>query len=247
MKSTTRAVPRVAVKVAEEPEAQTLRSIWVVFLVLATAILFCHNASSAPQPQGASTVSVTDVDKKDQDKKEELVATFAGGCFWCTEAVFERMEGVNDVVSGYIGGTVPNPTYEQVCGKKTGHAEAVEIYYDPSKVQFEELLEVFFKTHDPTTLNKQGADEGPQYRSSVFYHDEEQKEATKKYIKKLEDSKEYDRKIVTQLEKATTFYDAEEFHQDFFRRNPNYGYCRAVVVPKVRKFNRNFGDKIKKK
>lgn len=178
--------------------------------------------------------------------KEETVATLAGGCFWCTEAVFERMEGVNDVISGYIGGTVPNPTYEQVCGKKTGHAEAVEVYYDPTKVTYEELLEVFFKTHDPTTLNKQGADEGPQYRSSVFYHDEEQRAAAEKYIKKLGESGEYDRKVVTQLEKATTFYPAEEYHQDFFRRNPNYGYCRAVVVPKVRKFNRNFGDKIKK-
>ena len=177
---------------------------------------------------------------------KEAVATLAGGCFWCTEAVFERMEGVNDVVSGYIGGHVPNPTYEQVCSKKSGHAEAVEVYYDPSKVSFEELLEVFFKTHDPTTLNRQGADEGPQYRSSVFYHNDEQKKAAEKYIKKLDDSREFRRPVVTKLEKATTFYPAEEHHQDFYRRNPNQGYCQAVVRNKVRKFNREFGDKIKK-
>ena len=237
---------RVAIIAAEYPRQDRLKLLWVWFLVLATAILLGCNAAAAPQPEGDPTVSTSDVDDKQNAEEKELVATFAGGCFWCTEAVFERMEGVNDVISGYVGGHVPNPTYEQVCGKKTGHAEAVEIYYDPAKVKYEELLEVFFKTHDPTTLNRQGADEGPQYRSSVFFHNEEQKEATKKYIKKLGESGEYDREIVTQLEKATTFYPAEEVHQDFFRKNPNYGYCRAVVVPKVRKFNRNFGDKIKK-
>jgi methionine-S-sulfoxide reductase len=177
---------------------------------------------------------------------KEAVATLAGGCFWCTEAVFERMKGVKDVVSGYIGGTVPNPTYEQVGAKTTGHAEAVEITYDPSVTSYEELLEVFFKTHDPTTLNKQGADEGPQYRSAIFYHDDQQKNAAEQYIKKLNESGEFDSAIVTTLEKATKFYLAEEYHQDFFRRNPNYGYCQAVVRNKVRKFNREFGDKVKK-
>jgi methionine-S-sulfoxide reductase len=180
-------------------------------------------------------------------KPKEAVATLAGGCFWCTEAVFERMEGVTDVVSGYIGGHVPNPTYEQVCGKKTGHAEACEIYYDPSVVSYEELLEVFFKTHDPTTPNRQGNDIGPQYRSSVFYHDEEQKNAAEKYIAKLNKTREFRRTpIVTLLEKATTFYPAEEYHQDYYRLNPNQGYCQIVVRNKVRKFNREFGDKIKK-
>ncbi len=178
--------------------------------------------------------------------KTEATATLAGGCFWCTEAVFERMEGVKDVVSGYIGGTVPNPTYEQVCSKKTGHAEAIEIIYDPSKTTYEELLEVFFKTHDPTTKNKQGADEGPQYRSAVFYHNEEQKKAAQKYIAKLDESREFKSPIVTTLERATKFYPAEEYHQDFYRRNPNYGYCQFVVRNKVRKFNREFGDKLKK-
>ena len=176
---------------------------------------------------------------------KEATATLAGGCFWCTEAVFERMEGVNDVVSGYIGGHIPNPTYQQVCSKETGHAEAVEIKYDPSKVTYEELLEVFFKTHDPTTKDQQGADKGPQYRSSVFYHDEEQKKIAEAYIKKLDESGEFDRKVVTLLEKADTFYAAEEYHQDYYRRNPNAGYCQFVVRNKVRKFNRQFGDKIK--
>jgi peptide-methionine (S)-S-oxide reductase len=218
---------------------------------MASLILFYHNAMAepapaGPNPQGRAATSAADSDQKTGSEREEQIATFAGGCFWCTEAVFERMEGVNDVISGYIGGTVPNPTYQQVCGKRTGHAEACEIYYDPSKVTYEELLAVFFKTHDPTTLNRQGADEGPQYRSSVFFHSDEQKKATEKYIQKLNEDGEYDRKIVTLLEKATTFYPAEEYHQDYFRRNPNNGYCKAVVVPKVRKFNRNFGDKIKK-
>ena len=177
---------------------------------------------------------------------QEATATLAGGCFWCTEAVFERMQGVKDVVSGYIGGTVPNPTYEQVCSKKTGHAEAIEIIYDPSQTTYEELLEVFFKTHDPTTKNKQGADEGPQYRSAVFFHNEEQKKSAEKYIAKLNASGEFRSPIVTTLEKATKCYPAEEYHQDFYRRNPNYGYCQFVVRNKVRKFNREFGDKLKK-
>ena len=180
-------------------------------------------------------------------KSDEAVATLAGGCFWCTEAVFERMEGVNDVVSGYIGGHVPNPTYEQVCGKKTGHAEAVEIIFDPSKTSYEELLKVFFKTHDPTTQNRQGADVGPQYRSAIFFHNEEQKERAKKFIEKLNESGEYDRPVVTTLEKRTKFYVAEEYHQDYFRLNPYAPYCQAVVKNKVRKFNREFGDKIKKR
>lgn len=180
------------------------------------------------------------------DNANEAVATLAGGCFWCTEAVFERMRGVKDVVSGYVGGHVPHPTYDQVCGKKTGHAEAVEIYYDPTVTTYEELLEVFFKTHDPTTLNRQGKDEGPQYRSSVFYHDQQQKAIAEKYIRKLDESGEYDRPIVTKLEKATTFYPADEQHQDYFRRNPYASYCQAVVKNKVRKFNREFGDKVKR-
>ena len=164
---------------------------------------------------------------------KEKVVTLAGGCFWCTEAVFEKMEGVNDVVSGYIGGKNANPTYKQVTTGLTNHAEAVEVYYNPEKVRFEELLTMFFKTHDPTTLNKQGADMGTQYRSSIFYRDEEQKKKSEAYIKKI--GKDFRSPIVTQLEKATTFYPAEEYHQDFFRKNPGHGYCRVVVASKVLK------------
>jgi peptide-methionine (S)-S-oxide reductase len=235
-----------AAKVIEQPRFDVLSSAWILFLVLAVAAISCKKASSEPQPQLLSEVSKVDAEKKDQSEQKELVATFAGGCFWCTEAVFERMDGINDVVSGYIGGHVPNPTYRQVCGAQTGHAEAVEIYYDPAKVNYEELLDVFFKTHDPTTLNRQGPDSGPQYRSSVFFHNEDQRKAAEKYIKKLDASGEYDDKIVTLLEKASTFYPAEEYHQDFFRRNPGHGYCRAIVAKKVRKFKNDFGDKIKK-
>lgn len=176
---------------------------------------------------------------------QEHVATLAGGCFWCTEAVFERMEGVQNVVSGYIGGHVKDPTYEQVCTALTGHAEAVQIHYDPKKTSYEELLEVFFKTHDPTTLNRQGPDSGPQYRSSVFFHDQEQKKTAEQYIEKLNESGEFNRPIVTKLEPADKFYRAEEYHQDYYRKNPNAGYCQMVVRNKVRKFNRTFGDKIK--
>ncbi|MGB7325068.1 MAG: peptide-methionine (S)-S-oxide reductase MsrA, partial [Rubripirellula sp.] len=154
---------------------------------------------------------------------KEAVATLAGGCFWCTEAVFERMEGVNDVVSGYLGGKNPNPNYDQVCTGRTGHAEAVEIYYDPSKVKYEELLQVFFKTHDPTTLNRQGADRGTQYRSAIFVHNEEQKQIAESYIKQLDASEQLPGPIVTTIEEASKFYVAEEYHQDYFRLNPNAG------------------------
>jgi peptide-methionine (S)-S-oxide reductase len=180
------------------------------------------------------------------EEKKEAVVTLAGGCFWCTEAVYEQMKGVNDVVSGYIGGQTKNPDYKSVCTGTTGHAEAVEIYYDPSVTTYEEILEVFFKTHDPTTLNKQGADEGTQYRSAIFYRDEEEKKVAEAYIDKVNKSGEYNRLIVTTLEPATEFYTAEEYHQDYFRKNPNAGYCQAVVKNKVRKFQRAFGDKVKK-
>jgi peptide-methionine (S)-S-oxide reductase len=209
------------------------------------SLLAALTISCSPLVANPGDKPVSD-DSQSNSGSKEAVATLAGGCFWCTEAVFERMKGVNDVVSGYIGGHVPNPTYDQVLRKNTGHAEAVEIYYDPTKTTYEELLEVFFKTHDPTTLNRQGNDEGPQYRSSVFYHDNEQKKAAEKYIAKLNDSGEYRRPVVTKLEEAAKFYPAEEYHQDYFRLNPNAGYCQAVVKNKVRKFNREFGDKIKK-
>lgn len=179
------------------------------------------------------------------EKPKEAVVILAGGCFWCTEAVYERMDGINDVVSGYIGGHVPNPNYQLVCTGTTGHAEAVQLFYDPSKTSYDEILKVFFKTHDPTTLNRQGVDQGTQYRSAIFYENEEQKKMTEAFIEKLEKDGEFRNPIVTTLEPITKFYTAEEYHQDYFRRNPNAAYCQRVVVDKVRKFNRNFQDKIK--
>jgi peptide-methionine (S)-S-oxide reductase len=172
-------------------------------------------------------------------------ATLAGGCFWCTEAVFAELKGVKKVVSGYTNGTVPNPTYKQVCTGLTGHAEAVEIEYDPAVVPFEKLLEVFFATHDPTTLNRQGADAGTQYRSGIYYHDDEQKQVAEKVIKALDDAKVFPAKIVTEVKKAEKFYPAEDYHQDYFANNPNQPYCRAVAAPKVDKVRKVFKDLVK--
>jgi len=173
-------------------------------------------------------------------------ATFAGGCFWCTEAVFEQIEGVKGVVSGYVGGEVPNPTYKDVCTGLTGHAEAVEIEYDPAVVSYPKLLEIFFATHDPTTKNRQGADVGTQYRSGVFYHDDEQKRIAEEVIKRLNEAGAYPQPIVTEVTKATTFYPAEDYHQDYFANNPGQGYCRAVVAPKVDKVQKVFRDLLKR-
>jgi peptide-methionine (S)-S-oxide reductase len=160
-------------------------------------------------------------------------ATFANGCFWCTEAVLEQLPGVLDVVSGYMGGDVDAPTYEQVCGGETGHAECVQVTFDPSKVTFESLLEWFFRSHDPTTLNRQGADVGTQYRSAVFFHSDEQKAQTLAAIKKYQPS--FGSPIVTEVTAASRFWPAEPYHQDYFRRNPNQGYCRIVIAPKLKK------------
>lgn len=172
-------------------------------------------------------------------------ATFAGGCFWCTEAVYAEIAGVKSVTSGYIGGQVPNPTYKQVCTGLTGHAEAVEIEYDPAKVPFEKLLEVFFATHDPTTLNRQGADVGTQYRSGVFHHDAEQKRIAEEVIRRLDAARVFPGRIVTEVTEASTFYPAEDYHQDFFANNPQQPYCRAVAAPKVEKVRKVFKDLVK--
>ena len=173
-------------------------------------------------------------------------ATFGTGCFWCTEAIFQELEGVQKVTSGYSGGTVPNPTYEQVCSKTTGHAECLNIMYDPNKITFDELLEVFWKTHDPTTLNRQGADVGTQYRSVVFYHNEEQKAKTLKYKAELDKSGAFDNPIVTSLEPFIIFYPAEDYHQNYYNSNGGQGYCQFVIRPKVEKFEKVFKSKLKK-
>jgi peptide-methionine (S)-S-oxide reductase len=217
-----------------------IQAVVTAFIIVGTltmgSAVGCAQTTSKPDEKSVNTSAET----------KEAVVTLAGGCFWCTEAVYEQMKGVNDVVSGYIGGQTKNPDYNSVCTGTTGHAEAVEIYYDPSVTTYEEILEVFFKTHDPTTLNKQGADEGTQYRSAIFYRDEAEKAAAAAYIEKVNKSGEYNRLVVTTLEPATEFYTAEEYHQDYFRKNPNAGYCQAVVKNKVRKFQRAFGDKVKK-
>lgn len=170
------------------------------------------------------------------------VATLAGGCFWCTEAVFERMNGVLDVTSGYIGGSMVDPDYKSVCTGQTGHAEAVQVTYDPAVVKYETLLKVFFKTHDPTTLNRQGGDTGTQYRSAIFPHDDAQREIATQYIAQLNASGDFKNPIVTSIEPLTTWYPAEEYHQDYFELNPNSGYCRSIVAGKVQKFNSEFGS-----
>jgi peptide-methionine (S)-S-oxide reductase len=173
-------------------------------------------------------------------------ATFGSGCFWCTEAIFERLKGVKSVVSGYSGGKVENPTYKEVCTGTTGHAEVTQITYDPEVISFDELLEVFWKTHDPTTLNRQGNDVGTQYRSVIFYHNEEQKKLAEKYKDELNKSGAWDKPIVTEISPFTKFYPAEDYHQEYYENNPNQGYCAFVIAPKVEKFEKVFKDKLKK-
>lgn len=174
------------------------------------------------------------------------IATLGGGCFWCLEAAFLQLEGVEQVVSGYSGGHVENPTYEQVCTGTTGHAEVVQITFDPGIITYPQLLEVFFAIHDPTTLNRQGADVGPQYRSVIFYHTPEQKEAAEAMIQKLEASGRWKDPIVTELQPAQTFYPAEEYHQRYFEKNPHQPYCQLVVAPKAAKVRELFAARLKR-
>lgn len=172
-------------------------------------------------------------------------ATLAGGCFWCLEAVFQQVKGVSQVVSGYSGGHVVNPTYEQVCAKNTGHAEVVQISFNPEVVSFKELLEVFFTIHDPTTLNRQGNDVGPQYRSAIFFHSPQQKMTAEEVVLAFENERVWPDPIVTEVSPFEAFYPAETYHQDYFKRNPYQPYCMFVVAPKVSKFRKHFLDKLK--
>jgi peptide-methionine (S)-S-oxide reductase len=172
-------------------------------------------------------------------------ATFGAGCFWCVEAVFERLNGVEKVISGYSGGTVPNPTYEEVCNGTTGHAEVCQIIYDPQKISYKELLEVFWSTHDPTTLNRQGNDVGTQYRSAIFYHNEEQKKLAEEYKRTLAEAKIFDNPIVTEITKLNKFYEAEKYHQDYYNNNKYQPYCMFVITPKLEKFKKVFQEKLK--
>ena len=173
------------------------------------------------------------------------VATLAGGCFWCLEATFQDLKGVERVQSGYSGGHVPNPTYEHVCSGNTGHAEVVQITFDPAVISFADLLHVFFTIHDPTTMNRQGNDEGTQYRSAIYYHSPAQKAEAERVIAQLTADQVYDGPIVTELKPLDTFYPAEEYHRDYYRRNPNQAYCRAVIAPKVAKVRKLYLDRLK--
>ncbi|MDN5204708.1 peptide-methionine (S)-S-oxide reductase MsrA [Fulvivirgaceae bacterium BMA10] len=174
------------------------------------------------------------------------LATFGTGCFWCTEAIFQDLEGVTSAISGYSGGTVDNPTYREVCNETTGHAEVIQITYDPKKISFAELLEVFWQTHDPTTLNRQGNDVGTQYRSAIFYHNEEQRELAEKYKKELDASGAWNDPIVTEITAFKKFFPAEDYHQNYYNLNGSQPYCTFVIKPKVEKFRKVFKDKLKK-
>lgn len=172
-------------------------------------------------------------------------ATFGMGCFWCTEAIFQKLKGVISVKSGYEGGKIAKPTYEEVCTGLTGHAEVIEITFDPAKISYDDLLEVFWKSHDPTTLNRQGADVGTQYRSVVFYHSAQQKEIATKYKEELNKSKAFGKNVVTAIEEAKPFYVAENYHQNYYKNNANAPYCRAVIQPKIDKLEKIFKSKLK--
>jgi peptide-methionine (S)-S-oxide reductase len=180
----------------------------------------------------------------DMDESSE-VAYLAGGCFWCLEAVYDDLQGVKDVVSGYAGGHVPNPTYKQVLTGTTGHAEAVKVVFDPDQISYEEILQVFFSIHDPTSLNRQGADIGTQYRSAIFYLSTEQKKTAEQEIRRLEDEKVWDEPIVTELAPFDAFFPAEDYHQEYFKHNPEQSYCQIVVRPKLSKFRREYGNRLK--
>ena len=173
------------------------------------------------------------------------LATFASGCFWCSEAVYSELLGVEKAEPGYSGGSVPNPSYEQVCTDRTGHAEVVQVTYDPGRISYRELLEVFFSTHDPTTRDRQGADVGSQYRSAVFYHAPAQKAEAEAIVRELTDEKVFRAPIVTQVVPFEAFYPAEEYHKDYYRRNPGQGYCQAVIAPKLAKFRAHYKEKLK--
>lgn len=221
-----------------------IRSLTVAGFLCLTALVSCaqkqKKKSMTTDVQTAGTATAVPATGLD-------TATFANGCFWCTEAIFEQLEGVVSATSGYTGGEVPNPTYKEVCTGTTGHAECLQIVYDPKKISFDELLEVFWETHDPTTLNRQGNDVGTQYRSGIFYHNEEQKQKAESYKAALDKSGAFDNPIVTEITPFSAFYPAEDYHQQYFDNNENNNpYCRIVIRPKVDKFRKVFKDKLKK-
>ena len=216
---------------------------------LTLAIIGLTTLLSCSQKSPTSTTKITmhnNMESTTQQAAGTETATFANGCFWCTEAVFEELKGVISATSGYIGGQTENPNYKEICTGETGHAEALQIVFDPAKITFDELLEVFWETHDPTILNRQGADVGTQYRSGVFYHNEEQKEKAEKYKAELNKSGAFDKPIVTEITAASKFYPAEDYHQQYFENNENSNpYCKIVIRPKLDKFRKVFKDKLR--
>jgi peptide-methionine (S)-S-oxide reductase len=221
-------------------------SIFVIQLYMKSIVLaIIALANTGCQPRDNSPVNTIKQNLMENQNNVE-VATFAGGCFWCTEAVFLELEGVSSVVSGYIGGSTPNPTYEQVSAGTSGHAEATQITFDPSVISYGELLEIYFATHDPTTLNRQGADIGTQYRSEIFFNNEDQRQQAEDYIAQMTEQRTFPAPIVTKVSPASEFYPAENYHQNYYNRNKNQSYCSYVITPKVQKVRKSFAGKLKK-
>ncbi|HKG67989.1 MAG TPA: peptide-methionine (S)-S-oxide reductase MsrA [Segetibacter sp.] len=213
-----------------------IKYLLVINLFASISIISCTQLESSPR-KGVNLKSMTN--------QKTDTATFGAGCFWCVEAVFQQLDGVLKVTSGYSGGHVANPTYEQVCSKKTGHVEVCQIVYDPLKITFGQLLEVFWKTHDPTTPDQQGNDRGPQYRSVIFYQNEEQKRLSEEYKAELNKSGVWSKPVITSIEPLKNYYEAEDYHQNYFNANPDQLYCRYVIQPKLEKFEKVFKDKLK--
>jgi peptide-methionine (S)-S-oxide reductase len=205
----------------------------------------CNNNLNPNKTMISTNKAAVPAAEAEENSLKTDTATFGTGCFWCTEAVFQELEGVLKVTSGYSGGQIVNPTYEQVCEKNTGHAEVTQIVYDPAKISFDDLLEVFWQTHDPTTLNKQGNDVGPQYRSVIFYHNEEQHAKSEKYKAALDKSGAFNKPIVTAVEPFSNFYSAEKYHQDYYNNNGSAPYCYYVIRPKLEKFEKIFKNKLR--
>jgi peptide-methionine (S)-S-oxide reductase len=230
-----------------------MKSTLGLLMMVISALSSCAQISSSTTQSSNNNNTTMSNTSAATNKNETIMstandtATFANGCFWCTEAIFEQLEGVISATSGYTGGKTESPTYKQVCSGETGHAECLQIVYDPKKISFDELLEVFWQTHDPTTLNRQGADAGTQYRSGIFYHNEEQKQKAETYKAALDKSGAFDKPIVTEITPFSKFYPAENYHQEYFENNGTSNpYCQIVIKPKVDKFKKVFKDKLKK-
>lgn len=214
-------------------------------ILLNGCFLIAFTACGEAAKPAMSSIDEPKEEKAMSDNNNTDTATFGAGCFWCVEAVYQQLEGVIKVTSGFAGGARENPTYDQVCSGATGHAEVCQIIYDPAKISFEDLLQVFWTVHDPTTLNRQGADVGTQYRSVIFYHNEEQKKKAEYYKEKLDKEQAFSSPVVTEISPYTKFYSAEKYHQDYYNNNKNQPYCSLVIEPKLEKFKKVFKDKLK--